>query len=141
MRLWQGIVLLAFSVGLACCGSAPVPTAPTTVAQPTQPPAATGVFAFAKVTLSGVVSEVMATGQAPIEGVSIYCEPCGEATHTFASTDNNGLYSFDGVWVSPGITTQIWVGKKDYLYPAGREGWTNVMVNGDTRFDIQLTRR
>jgi hypothetical protein len=140
MKILKGIVLLVFASGLAGCGSAPVPTTPTTVAQPTKPPAATG-FAFAKVTLSGVVSEVTPMGEVPIEGVSVYCEPCGEATHTYAYTDNNGFYSFDGVWVSPGITTQIWVGKEDYLYPSGRDGWTNVMVNGDTRFDIQLTRR
>jgi hypothetical protein len=125
MRLWQGIVLLAFSVRLAGCGSAPVPTAPTTVAQPTQPPAATGVFAFAKVTLSGVVSEVMATGQAPIEGVSIYCEPCGEATHTFASTDNNGLYSLTVCGCRLASPRKYgWAKKTTCIQPGARAGQT-----------------
>jgi hypothetical protein len=137
----KGIVLLMFAVGLACCGAA-VPTAPTTVAPPTQPPpTTTGVFTLADVTLSGVVSEMTPMGPVPVEGVRIYCEPCGEGTHTDASTDSDGFYSFRGVWVSPGIKTPIWVSKKDFLYASGRDGWTEVSVNGDTRFDIQLTRR
>ena len=135
----KGIALLVFAVGLAGCGTA-VPTAPATVAQPTQPPMTT-VFTLADVTLSGVVSEITPTGPVPVEGVRIYCEPCGAATHTDASTDSDGFYSFKGVWVSPGIKTPIWVSKQGFVYPSGREGWIDVLVNGDTRFDIQLTRR
>src|SRR5262245_15910764 len=77
---------------------APVPAAPTPMpAAPTPMPTPPGAFppgVLSAYTLSGVVFEVTTSGQSPIEGVSVYCELCGAATHSWATTDSNGVYSF-----------------------------------------------
>lgn len=94
--------------------------------------------------LSGRVFEITASGRLPIEGVSVYCDSCGDPFgHTYAYTDANGLYWFG--WTANGATPLI-VGKNGYALagnpPAGPvEGWIVVSVNGDTRFDIELVRR
>ena len=108
------------------------------------------------VSLSGVVYESTATGRAPIAGAVVYCEPCGEQTHTFAYADDNGFYHFSGdlalgggVWVVPGEPTPLALGyyNKDYEDPPGLppsrngSGWREVLIDGDTRFDIELVRR
>jgi hypothetical protein len=97
------------------------------------------------VTLSGVVFEVAQGAEVPIEGVGVYCEACGEETHTWASTDKKGFYSFKGVWGTP---VSILVGKDGYQDPPGTmnsplfgPGWRDVVINGDTRFNIQLARK
>ena len=101
-----GLVVLIAQV-LAGCGteagrvsmpsapSSPTPSPSAVTVRQTWPP---GVFA-PNVILSGVVFEIAAEGAAvPIEGVAVYCELCGEETHTWASTNENGLYRFQGVW-------------------------------------------
>jgi hypothetical protein len=95
-------------------------------------------------TLSGVVSEITPTGQAPVEGVEVYCDGCGEFGHTWAYTDTNGFYSFAEVY--PGVLPLL-VRKAGYevvdpisTFPDGT-GRKDATVNGDTRFDIQLVRR
>ena len=108
------------------------------------------------VSLSGVVYELTPTGRTPIAGAVVYCEPCGEETHSFAYADEKGFYHFSGdlatgggVWVAPGVPTPIVVGyyNKDYEDPPGLPpsrngpGWRDVLINGDTRFDIELVRR
>ena len=105
-------------------------------------------YNLSNVTLSGVVSEGTPLGQAPIAGVDVYCELCGAETHTWASTDSNGFYSFTGVWTDAGhFPTRISFSKDGYVDPAGLPpnpygpGWRAVVVNGDTRFDVQLVRR
>jgi hypothetical protein len=30
----------------------------------------------------------------------VYCEPCGAETHTWATTDAKGFYTFRGVWTN-----------------------------------------
>ena len=96
-------------------------------------------------TLSGVVFEVTATGQTPIEGVAVYCELCGEETHSWSITDSSGFYSFTGVWTTPGSPTPVWFSKEGYADPLGvtlsTATATQVLVNGDTRFDVELVRR
>jgi hypothetical protein len=102
-------------------------------------------------TLSGVVFETTTTGRSPIEGVRVYCELCGAETHTDAYTDANGFYSFTGVWNAGVFPTSIWSVKEGYRDPEGLArptppnasgpGWREVMVNGDTRYDIELVRR
>ena len=83
-------------------------------------------------------------GRVPIEGVSVYCDSCGDVFgHTYTYTDTNGLFRL--AWTRNGATPLI-VGKKGYALagnpPAGPvEGWIVVSVNGDTRFDIELVRR
>jgi hypothetical protein len=95
--------------------------------------------------LSGMVFEVTEAGQAPIEGVELYCDGCGSPVgHTFVLTDANGSYSFS--WTLNGLNP-LFVTKAGYAIvdPTGtlldREGRVKVTVNGDTRFNIQLVRR
>ena len=75
----------------------------------------------------------------------------------FVLADEAGFYQFSGnvasgggVWLTPGVATEIFVGRSynpDYedppgLTPAHRgPGWRAVLINGDTRFDIELVRR
>ena len=155
-RLQLGIVVM-IAQALAGCGPdavrSSVPTAPST---PTPPPstltaaqmlAAEGIVFNPTRTLSGFVYEIVEAGEAPIEGVRVYCEPCTEETHASAYTDKNGFYSFTGVW---GTTFSIWVTKDGYGDPPGSKpntgfpqgpGWRDVTINGDTRFSIQLARK
>jgi hypothetical protein len=104
------------------------------------------------VSLSGVVYELTPTGRRPIAGAFVYCELCGTETHTFATADENGFYHFSGdletgggVWLVPGVRTPIAVGlyNSDFTDPPGqpRPGWREVLITGDTRFDIELVRR
>jgi hypothetical protein len=108
-------------------------------------------------TLSGRVYEVV--GDSPgqrrgIEGVSVYCEPCGESTHNFAYTDSNGEYVFPrGVWNEGRVAfpTRVLFEKVGYADPPGLPpttrpnpsgpGWREVVIDGDTRFEIELVRR
>jgi hypothetical protein len=120
--------------------SAPSSFVPYVTIQPTPV-----VFA-PNITLSGVVFEITQGAEVPIEGVDVYCEACGEETHTWASTDKKGFYSFKGVW---GTSVSIMVGKDGYQDPPGPThtafpngpGWRDVAINGDTRFNIQLQRK
>jgi hypothetical protein len=148
-----GIVVL-IAQGLAGCGAeagrSSVPSAPSSPTPPQSvvtvqqawPP---GVFA-PNVTLSGVVFEITQGAAVPIEAVAVYCELCGEETHTWAYTDKKGFYSFKGIW---GNSLSIQVGKDGYTdspgppntgFPSG-PGWRYVTINGDTRLDIQLVRK
>jgi hypothetical protein len=160
MRIIVAIAALALSLG-ACRGQTAFPTSPTTITLPTgaRPPGP-GVGnvapALTGVSLSGVVYELTATGRLPIAGAIVYCEPCGEGTHTFATADEQGFYLFSGdlakgggVWVVAGVPTPIAVGfyNKDFEDPPGLPpviggpGWRAVLIDGDTVFDIELVRR
>ena len=114
------------------------PTSPSQ-AGPTSPGAPVLTY-----TLSGVVFELTAMGRTPIQGVSVYCDSCGDPLgHTSSDTDANGFYSFS--WTANGQTPLI-VRKEGYGLagdlPAGPvNGWIVAAVNGDTRFDIELVRR
>ena len=105
------------------------PTVPSTTwcsRQRRQHPAAPATYHVAEVTLSGVVYEMTPTGMVPIEGVDVYCEPCGE------ETQHVGVHGFKRVlqlrrcgsarartpWVNAG-TTLIWVGKDGFADPPG----------------------
>jgi hypothetical protein len=151
-------VALVLALGLSGCGGSNVPTTP--LAPSPQPPQANVSgppgYTLTGVSLSGVVYESTATGRAPIARAVVYCEPCGEQTHTFAYADDNGFYHFSGdlgigggVWVRPGEPTPLAVGyyNLDYQDPPGLppsrngSGWREVLIDGDTRFDIELVRR
>jgi hypothetical protein len=130
--------------------SSSIPSAPSPSPRPAPPPTPPGVFppgVLSAYTLSGVVFEVTRTGQTPIEGVGVYCELCGRATHSWTFTDSNGIYSFTGVWTTSGVRTPVWFSKEGYADPSGvplsfnKSGWRQIMVDGDTRFDVQLVRR
>jgi hypothetical protein len=151
---------LVLCLGLGGCGTdspakalTPSPLPQAVAPAPISGPTLRGV------SLSGVVyelTELTSSGRTPIAGAIVYCEPCGEGTHTFASADDNGFYQFSGdlatgggVWVTPGVPTPIAVGyyNKDYEDPPGLPamrqgpGWREVLIDGDTTFDIELVRR
>ena len=111
---------------------------------PAAPPAATPVPVILIGTLSGVVFEVTSGGNAPVEGVRVYCDSCG-AGHADSYTAGNGAYSFTDVKTS---VYPLWVAKQGYnlAKPTGRAGigWMgsiNADVNGNTRFDIEIVRQ
>lgn len=154
---------LTLTAGLAGCGGGN-PAAPTTAGQRTAPPPAAppagspyAVDAtLTGVTLFGVVFETTPAGPAPISGVTVYCDACGEHGHTWMRTDANGYYSFSGslesgggIWLSRDVTP-LWVVREGYQDPPGLgrvprlpsgPGWRAVTITGDTRFDIELVRQ
>src|SRR5262245_2301140 len=146
LQLYSPAVLVAVVVmrltGAACGnGNGPIPTATA----PTPAPAARSTFA-----LFGVVSEVTANGNVPVEGVALQvmqCDPreryaCGYGPILNGTTNAKGAYIIDGVY--PGPAT-VWVEKTGFQLPDGvkvdGEGAQPVTVNGDTRLDVQLVRR
>ena len=159
-----GVLVLA--LGLSGCGgidSSPMPLTPSplppqaVVPVPVPPASRFPPGRLTGVSLSGVVYELTPTGRRPIPQAYVYCEVCSEETHMFVLTDENGFYYFSGdlasgggVWMTPGITTDIAVGgsfNKDYEDPPGLPpsrlgpGWREVLINGDTSFDIEVVRR
>ena len=166
------IVFVVLALGLAGCGgsspASPVflpTTAPTPVPQPPivqgpQPPSFLAGYTLTNVALSGLVYEMTPTGHVvPLANLAVYCETCGQTTHTWAYTDASGFYRFPpdpaqggGIWLRPGIVTQISVVVRDgYTDPPGlpplygpvlnQTGWREVLITGDTRFDVQLVKR
>ena len=80
----------AFGVGALSwgCDATQTYSPPTSPSVQVAPPVFTSSVQTAgpQYTLSGVVFEQTATGQAPLENVQLYCESCGEIGigHTFA---------------------------------------------------------
>lgn len=163
----RGWFSLVFAVGLASCSGADSPTAPTTVVEQTVTPSAGsppgwsygGGYTLKAVALFGVISESTPAGSIPVAGVTVYCNQCGATGHSWASTDANGNYRFDGglesgggIWLA-GNAVSLWVGKDGYRDPdelplafpgvpsLASGGWRQVTMTGDTRFDTQLVRQ
>jgi len=154
----MGIVCTLVAQGILGCGSYPSPTtapaqvqAPTPVAQPVPSPAvppspnpyAPG-YVLTAVSLSGVVTERNATEQTPLEDVRVYCDACGVVGHTWRFTDKNGRYTFPsdlasggGVWLSARDATPLIVQKDGFVAVLP----TDVKMNGDTEYNIQMQRR
>jgi hypothetical protein len=134
-------VVVTLTVAACGDGNGPIPSATA----PTPAPAARSTFA-----LFGVVSEVTANGNIPVEGVYLQvmqCDPreryaCGYGPILNVTTNAKGAYIVDGVY--PGPAT-VWVEKTGFQLPEGvkvdGEGAQTVTVNGDTRLDVQLVRR
>src|SRR6266576_1583371 len=119
--------LLVLALALSGCGGAapsmsvgPSSMPPQAVVPPpvslnaSWPPAGDTLTAAS---LSGVIYESPPTGHVPIPGAVVYCELCGEITHTWATADANGFYRFPGeiakgggVWLAPGQLTPMVVG-------------------------------
>jgi hypothetical protein len=152
-------ILVILALGYASCsdsGEASSVSAPSPPA-PSQPSAGAGVSVLADATLSGIVYEVLTDSPRQIvgvEGASVYCEQCGESTHNFADTDSKGHYVFPrGVWTEgrPSFPIRIFVTKDGYQDPGGLPkptppnpsgpGWREVLIDGDTQFDMELVRR
>ena len=153
-----GLVMAALGL-TGCGGPTQVPSAPSPPAASPAPPAALpgSESVLADATLSGTVYEIAndsSSRHVGIEGVSVYCEQCGESTHNFAYTDSKGEYVFPrGVWTEgrPSFPIRISVTKDGYKDPPGLPkptppnpsgpGWREVVIQGDTRFDMELVRR
>ena len=110
----------------ACSSSSVSPTSPSATLAPTTLSAPVAQLTY---TLSGVVFELTPTGVMPIEGVQV--EEYGR--HQFSTTDANGSYRIAGLFAG-----SIGVGFEKEGYQSNR---STVIVNGDTRFDIQAIRR
>lgn len=158
----SSVLLLALGWG-GCGGSdspatpvMPSPLPPQAVAPAPVPGSGFPPGTLTGVSLSGVVYELTPSGRTPIGGAVVYCELCGEQTHTFAYADDNGFYHFSGdlakgggVWLARGVPTPIAVGyyNRDFEDPPGLPqsrngpGWRDVLIDGDTRFNIELVRR
>jgi hypothetical protein len=154
-RMLVGIPLWVLLAGLAGCGgdvALPTPSVvqPPPVVPPASPPAP-GFLADHTLTaasLFGTVYESTAMGPMPIAGALVYCEPCGEITHTWATADTNGFYRFPGnladgggVWLRAGVFTPVSVRADGYYDPTNRDGQRYVLIVGDTRLDFELVRR
>ena len=159
-RTRTAIAVLLLGAGLTGCGDVnvlPAAATPPGTGASLTPLAATSASVLADATLSGMVYEVVSDSPrriAGIEGASVYCEQCGASTHNFASTDSNGAYIFPpGVWTEgrPEFPIRILVTKDGYRDPGGLpkptppnpsgDGWREVLIHGDTRFDMELVRR
>jgi hypothetical protein len=92
----------------------------------------TNTFLPGSFTLSGVVTEVTPLGIVPLEGVAVYCG-VGNDSRT-ARTDRNGSYTLLGMFDGTGTVVTI---KEGY----GEIHHKNVLIKGETRFDIQLVRQ
>ena len=150
-------VVLVFAFALAGCNGSttnptPLPSEPRV--SPLPPRDATPAFHVSDVTLSGVVFEMTAGGRRPIEGVMV-----ANGEGNAAVTDANGHYAMRPVWncpcaaepfVPPGMTF-LWVSRDGFTDPPGlprsvfdrgrgAPGWRDVMIDGDTRYDIELVR-
>jgi hypothetical protein len=109
-------------------------------------------------TLSGVVSEMTANGLAPIAGVEIHdwsCDPafpgnrlptpadgCNYGLSHSTTTDTNGRYSVPGVYATRNLVCATKDGYEGNMADSDCGGYsTSLMLDGDTRFHIQLVRR
>ena len=150
---------VVMAIGLAACSgtSSSSPTGPSTIQpQPTPRPNDHGEYVV-DVILSGVVFEMTPAGRTPIAGVQFW-----SSEQAMGVTDANGVFRVRPVWVCPcewaplaeaGMTS-IQVSKEGYEDPAGlpalfspyavpgvSDGWRDVKINGDTRFDVELVRK
>ena len=142
------LVLAALVLGCSD-GTAPTPIAPTPPPTPSipTPPSPPSIY-----TLSGVVFEVTPAGNVPLEGVTVYCDPCGPPDgHSFRSTGADGVYSFEGDGgVAPGRFL-LFLAKRGYALPNqadisgpngdGYMGSVPVTIAGDTRLNIEVIRK
>lgn len=144
-RTLTTVAAVGLTVLMSACdgvGRSPVsPTSAIAASTPTPPPApAVGG------TLSGVVFELNAGLRVPVDGVQVYCDACGPDGHTLTLTDANGAYSLEG---APAGVTQLLLSRAGYKLPhpgsvAPFSGWMgsiDAIVNGDTRFDIEIVRQ
>jgi hypothetical protein len=150
-----GILLLVLVVGLSDCGgddSLPTPSAvqPRAVVPPVPPPGTDWLagYALTEVSLFGTVYESTVTGPMSIAGALVYCELCGKVTHSWATADANGFYSFSGdlasgggIWLAAGQRITVYVQADGYRDPSGSLGERYVSIVGDTRLDLELVRR
>jgi hypothetical protein len=91
----------------------------------------TDVYPPGTLTLSGVVSEMTARGQTPVEGAEVWRSV--DYGWRFATTDANGFYLMPGLYDGTG---RLVSSKEGY-----RKQETDVAIHGDTRYDVELVRQ
>ena len=150
--------LLVLGLALSGCGGAdsvsvpvgPSPIAPQVSVPPPVPTSRSWLdgYTLTAASLSGLVYESTPAGDVPIPGAVLYCELCGETTHTWATADANGFYRFPGdpangggVWLAPGTPTPILVRGVGFEEQTWLGRSLSVLIAGDTRLDIALVRR
>src|SRR5215208_4166947 len=106
MRVQSGMVLLVLVLGFAGCDSRN-PSMPSTPSPVQSVPPSGDSAVLAAATVFGVVYQLTTTGQAPVTGVSVYCDACGAMGHAWHTTDSNGYYAFSGDLAAGG---GVWVG-------------------------------
>jgi len=151
----SSLLVLALVVS-GCNGAGPSTTTPlvpssVAVAAPAVRPGATDWldgYTLMNASLSGVVYESTPTGRVAIPGAVLYCERCGEITHTWATADANGFYRFPGnpaagggIWLAPGKPTLILARGVGFEQQSWVEWAHDVVIAGDTRLDVELVRR
>jgi hypothetical protein len=120
------LALMGLAIVLSACdGGASRPTSPSPIS-----PAPTAATPTATVTytLSGAVSEILASGRASIQGARVTETSSGRA----GVTDTNGLYRITGL---SAMSHSLSVTKEGYV----TENQT-VTMSGDTQLDIRLDR-
>ena len=145
-RLTAGLLSVVVMLGFSSCGSPTGPTSRESLQTAVVPPVAVPLPVSQQAyTLSGVVTELRSAGTVPAAGVQLYCDSCGSPDgHTFTLTDANGFYSFS--WARNGVhPLLVWKDGYVVLDPsrtlADGTAVKNATVDGDTRFDIEITRR
>ena len=99
-------------------------------------------------TLSGVISEITATGLVPIEGVTVeFLSWVGDDNYAYGETptDAQGRYRLPGFWSGSDVYTEIWLTKAGYridpqMNPSCDRCFRTLTITGDTVLDIQLER-
>ena len=92
----------------------------------------TNLYVPGSYTLSGVVTEATSEGLVPVAGVLVYRGVV--SGWRSATTDINGFYSLQGMF--DGLETVV-TSKDGYVRAEDK----NVLINGNTRFDIQVVRQ
>jgi len=85
-------------------------------------------------TLSGRITEVTAAGQVPVEGADVWYTSA-RIWQVARGSDKDGIYQLHGLYEEP---ASVWVFKSTARYPSDKE---NVVIKGDTRFDIAIGPR
>ena len=129
------LLICAFALATTFCGSGKeTPTSPTPPTTSTPPPAPaptptpTPPPSPATYTVAGVVTD--ATSRAPLGGVTVRID-AGIGLNNTSTTDGNGYYSI------PGVAGSITVSFRRPEYDSFARP---TVVNGDTRFDVTMTR-
>jgi hypothetical protein len=84
--------------------------------------------------LSGRVTEVTPTGQVPVEGADVWYTSAGIG-QIARGTDKDGFYQLRGLYEE---RASVAVFKRTVRYASDVE---NVVINGNTRFDIVIQQR
>jgi hypothetical protein len=97
--------------------------------------------------LTGVITEVTATGLIPLEGVLVEAVAFAPGTYDSvsgdATTDANGRYSISGLWRGANAASLVWLTKAGFDTqgnPSCDYCYRTFVATGDTQLDIQLGR-